>query len=545
MPLNIKHTGLMFLLSIAGTLFLSIAHGQSAQEFLSRADSILNENNYPLALEKYLLTLQVAETEGEHLAMAMAQKNVAVCFYYMRDWQGALKWYYQYLNTVETFGLDSLLANAYYIVGAMYIEAAMVDSAEKYSFRAVELMREAGDHAQLSRTYSTLAQLYLSTSDDTTKMVQMMENAEKYADLSGSSLMAGFAATKRFNYYFGVTKDYRKALEYVSRAEAYYLETGNREAILNAYSGKAQCLIMLRDTAALGYYNKWLAFKDSILNAEKMASTIRYETLYETQKKETALLQQRQLLQEEQRTGRFYKAASAIVALLMLSLFLMFRQRQRHRTELLLKEQNEKAVKEIFHAEQKERIRIARDLHDSIGQKLSVMRMLLSGNRGSTDLQKVSDFMDETAAEVRSISHNLIPEILNFGLMKAIEALADRINSTENVKVRFEVDEAMKDVKLSEQKELSVYRTVQEILSNIVRHSQAEKVDISVRADPQSVQIIIEDNGIGFDTEAIDASQGLGWKNIFARVKLMDGQLKVHSQKNSGSRFILIISRNE
>lgn len=377
MPRNIKrtillfwcsmHPRILFLLFIIGILCLPIAHGQSAQELLNRADSILNENNYPLALERYLLTLQVAETEGEHLAMAMAQKNVAVCFYYMRDWQGALKWYYQYLNTVETFGLDSLLANAYYIVGAMYIEAAMVDSAEKYSFRAVELLLRAKDHAQLSRTYSTLAQLYLGTSDDTTKMVRMLENAEKYADLSGSSLMAGFAATKRFNYYFNVTKDYRKALHYISRAETHYTETGNREAILNAYSGKAQCLIMLRDTAALGYYNKWLAFKDSILIAEKMASTIRYEALYETQKKETALLQQRQLLQEEQRTGRFYRIASAIVALLMLSLFFLFRQRQKHRTELLLKEQNEKAVKEIFHAEQKERIRIARDLHDSIG----------------------------------------------------------------------------------------------------------------------------------------------------------------------------------
>lgn len=171
------------------------------------------------------------------------------------------------------------------------------------------------------------------------------------------------------------------------------------------------------------------------------------------------------------------------------------------------------------------------------------MRMLLSGNRESTDLKKVSDFLDETAAEVRSISHNLIPEILSFGLIKAIDALADRINSTENVQVCSVADESMKDVTLPKQTELSVYRTVQEILSNIVRHSQAEKVDIRVMADPQMVEIIIEDNGIGFDTEAIDASQGLGWKNIFARVKLMDGHLKVHSQKNTGSRFILSIPR--
>jgi hypothetical protein len=111
MPRNNKHTLLphwplmlartTVLLSIVGILCPSIAHGQSAQELLSRADSVLNENNYPLALEKYLIALQVAETEGEHLAIALAQKNVAVCFYYMRDSQSALKWYYRYLNAMK------------------------------------------------------------------------------------------------------------------------------------------------------------------------------------------------------------------------------------------------------------------------------------------------------------------------------------------------------------------------------------------------------------------------------------------------------------
>jgi hypothetical protein len=123
----------------------------------------------------------------------------------------------------------------------------------------------------------------------------MILNAEKYAELSQDKAMMAFAASKRYNYAFYLKKDYDKALKYISKAEKWYLETGNREAIVNAYRAKAECFIMLRDTAAITYMRKWIAFKDSVFQEEKVLNIAKYETLYETEKKEqeNILLQQK------------------------------------------------------------------------------------------------------------------------------------------------------------------------------------------------------------------------------------------------------------
>jgi signal transduction histidine kinase len=252
-------------------------------------------------------------------------------------------------------------------------------------------------------------------------------------------------------------------------------------------------------------------------------------------------MHQQNLLRQEQQRRKMYLVIFGFVVMLLIAIMVIYRQRQQRQTEQLIQQQSEKTLQEIFNAEQKERIRIARDLHDSIGQKLAVMRMLLPKADGNKELEKVSAYLDETANEVRSISHNLIPEILNFGLVKAVENLVDRINSTENICVDFTADEELYKLTLSKQTELSLYRIIQEIISNIIRHSKTEKLKIELNADKNFVHISITDSGIGFNTEAIDESKGLGWKNIFARIKLINGNIKIQSEKNKGSNFLINI----
>ncbi len=207
--------------------------------------------------------------------------------------------------------------------------------------------------------------------------------------------------------------------------------------------------------------------------------------------------------------------------------------------ESILKEQNELVVRQIFQAEQNERIRIARDLHDSIGQKLSVMKMLLPRGDGNKDLEKISSYLDETATEVRAISHNLIPEILNFGLMKALDDMVDKINETESIKVDYSSDMNLNELKLSRQTELSVFRIVQEILNNIIKHAQTPVIHMNIKLETGFVHIVIADKGKGFDLNRIEQSEGIGWKNIFARIQLLNGKIDIHSEKNKGSKFMI------
>lgn len=505
------------------------------------AENLYKQNNNVEAQKNYLKALHLAEKTNNSLIILNCEKAIARCHYYMRDNESALKWYYNYLNSINKYGADSLLSDAYYIIGAMYIEAEIVDSVKKYSYKAIELLEKEKNYAQLSRTYSTLVELHLNTTKNISEIERLLNEAEKYAVLSQNNAMMAFAASKRYNYYFRIKKDYPKALYYVSKSESLYVKTNIREAILNAYRGKAECLIMMKDTSALTYMTKWFLFKDSIFNAEKALSMAKYETAYETEKKETQIKHQKQLLEKESQAKKLYIVIFSVVILLLVSLFFIYRLRTKHKTELLLKEQNEITIKEIYAAEQNERIRIARDLHDSIGQKLSVIRMLLPDSMNNPDIQKVASYVDETANEVRNISHNLIPEVLNLGLIKAIEDLTEKINATKTVSINFIADKELNKIRLTKQTELSLYRIIQEILSNIVRHAKTDKISIELKYLSGFVKIFIQDNGVGIDINSIKNSQGIGWKNIFARIKLINGNINIESEKNRGSNFIINI----
>lgn len=213
--------------------------------------------------------------------------------------------------------------------------------------------------------------------------------------------------------------------------------------------------------------------------------------------------------------------------------------KQENRIQAEIHKQQEIATKAVFDGEQQERIRIARDLHDSIGQMLSVVKMNLSTTE-NTDNQTLQ-LVDKTIAEVRNISHNLIPEELNFGLFNAIEDMCDKINTGTKPYVKLHIAPDIREIKFSRQNELSIYRIVQEVLGNMLKHANATEITLDIEKNHKNIQLAIKDNGKGFDTEKINQSKGLGWKNISARVNLLDGEMKVASEKLVGTRIDILI----
>lgn len=523
--------------------FLSLLTNAASEEDwqLLEAQKHYSQNNYIKAQEEYLKALSKAEKSNNIENVLKCQWGIAVCHYYLHDRKSASKWFYEYLNTVQKNDLDSLLSSAYYYIGVLYIEEEIVDSAMKYMRPAIELMKKEKKYDELSRCYSVLAELYINTTKKPEEIEPMLIQAEKYANISGNKGMQAFASLKWYNYLYRVKKDYKRALPYVIKSEYLYKELKNREAILNVYRAKAECLIKLGDTTAYDYIDKWFYFKDSIFNLEKVENMAKYEKLYETEKKEIQIKHQQEILTKEREANRLYLIISGIIILLVIFLFIVYRIIHKHKTEILLKEQQEITIREIFNAEQKERIRIARDLHDSIGQKLSVMKMLLPQADDNPDVQKISKYIDETANEVRTISHNLIPEILSLGIVKAIHDLIDKINESKKIKIEYDISQDLNKIKLPKQTELSIYRIVQEILNNIIRHSQTNKIYIELKYNNHFIQVNIEDNGVGFDTNNIELSEGIGWKNIFARIKLINGNIQIRSEKNKGSHFLINI----
>jgi signal transduction histidine kinase len=143
--------------------------------------------------------------------------------------------------------------------------------------------------------------------------------------------------------------------------------------------------------------------------------------------------------------------------------------------------------------------------------------------------------IDEACQEIRNISHNLMPgSLIRLGLLAAIKDLIRKINTSK--KIHITLDSNFEETRFDENVEISIYRVIQEIFNNILKHACASEVLISLRrSGEKNLELSIADNGIGFDTSEIANSSGIGWKNIYSRLTMINGSMEINSVKSNGT----------
>ena len=194
----------------------------------------------------------------------------------------------------------------------------------------------------------------------------------------------------------------------------------------------------------------------------------------------------------------------------------------------------------MFEAEEKERSRIAKDLHDGLGQLLSTAKLNVAGLEGEVNeedkilVQNAINLIDEAVNEVRTISHNMMPAaLMEYGLVSAIKSFTNTINESKALHINFNYKGM--DNRLEENKEIALYRVVQEILNNMIKYAKADKITIALNRINNKVHLLISDNGKGFDTSTIHQSKGIGWRNVFSRVSMINGEIDVISAQGKGT----------
>jgi signal transduction histidine kinase len=204
-------------------------------------------------------------------------------------------------------------------------------------------------------------------------------------------------------------------------------------------------------------------------------------------------------------------------------------------------------AKSVIEAEEKERIRIATDLHDGVGQLLSAAKLNLSSlesklNLHNTDEQtafkNAIDLVDDSVKEVRAVSHNMMPNtLLKLGLASAVKEFITKIQGTPNLKVNLEI--VGLTGRLEQEKETILYRVIQEVVSNIIKHAKASELTLQLIKHEKEISILIEDNGVGFDTSKMNDFDGIGLKNILSRVEFINGTVHFDSVVNRGTTVII------
>ncbi|GAB4016464.1 hypothetical protein GCM10028773_09670 [Spirosoma koreense] len=184
--------------------------------------------------------------------------------------------------------------------------------------------------------------------------------------------------------------------------------------------------------------------------------------------------------------------------------------------------QLDKAQKEVIAAQETERRRLAADLHDDIGTSLVALRGKLGQNSDAEHL------LDKIITDVRMVSHNLLPlDLHDLGLPDALAEVARRLETASGIRFLFLCSDGV--VPLSSSADLIVYRTVQSLMQNIVRHSRASEAVIQLVYYEQHLNITVEDNGRGMDTQPVKNSRGIGLKNVHSRIRSLNGSVAIDS----------------
>ncbi|MBC7413071.1 MAG: hypothetical protein H7331_11540 [Bacteroidia bacterium] len=327
------------------------------------------------------------------------------------------------------------------------------------------------------------------------------------------------------------------------KAELTYKKALKEFSLIGSKKNTVGVFMMLKKLAVKRHYwQQAYAYNDSAntilkqIDNANIANNIALLNIdYETEKKNATITQQAETLANKNNT------IVLLLAIVLLVSVLAWYAYKNYTTKIILKlqHQQQNAALQIIAAEQKERMRIAQELHDGIGQKLTVLKMYASVDETKNTLQL--NLLNDTISEVRSISHKMMPEIINLGLVTALRDLCEKINVAKLVTCSFTIDEASQKLKLASDTELSIYRIVQEVLNNMLKHAQAKKISIKISTQVSTLSIVIIDDGIGFNTKAIHTSSGIGWDNIITRAKIIKATVDVASSAK-GTNIILNIN---
>lgn len=211
--------------------------------------------------------------------------------------------------------------------------------------------------------------------------------------------------------------------------------------------------------------------------------------------------------------------------------------------------QNEILRNTIF-AQEKERKRIAQDLHDEVGAMLSVVKLNVARieKKSLDDKPKelageTKSYLDEVITQVRSISRDLLPPSLErSGIYHAIDELANRVNRSDQLKIL--CSKTGDQFRLDSKKELALFRIVQELLNNAIKHANATVIHLKLRFAGQYLAVLLSDNGEGFNLqEKMDT--GLGLKNLESRTEILGAGFRMNSQPGNGTKAFICINREE
>ena len=348
-------------------------------------------------------------------------------------------------------------------------------------------------------------------------------------------------------YIYYLNNDFKKAMLYLDTTYTIASETGSAEYIMYAASGMAEIEGKLGNyKSAAEYLTLQMNLSDSISNVKSKINANFLNIQYQTAQKEAQInLQQASIRQKNTLNYILIGSAASLLVISLLG-YRNYRNKQKLQQQRITELETEKqltATEAVLKGEEQERTRLAKDLHDGLGGMLSGIKYSLNTMKGNLVMtpdnaqafERSMDMLDSSIKEMRRVAHNMMPEALvNFGLDTALKDFCNDINQSGALKLSYQ-SIGLKDTVIEQTTAIAIFRIVQELLNNTMKHSAATNAIVQVSKMDDLLSVTVEDDGKGFDASILEKSKGIGWENIKNRVEFLKGKLDVNSQSGKGT----------
>lgn len=534
-----------------------------AESALNLAASIGNQGK---ALEEMQYLMELAPIVKKHKnykVLALINSNLGISFYNDSDYSLAYFYFnenhiaYERTKAYSQFAVDRL------VFASCLMEMDSLPRAKKELDRALTLLEKEPDSPRWHLYYQELGEYYSKVK----KFPEALQEFERSMTIIKDQKYYGALPQQYLQYVetYGDMGDFNKEKEYMLK---FYEEVKNNNPPEELYALKELAKYENRDKnykKAMAYTQAYFELNDSINADEKEKEAARLEKLYQKEKKDREILELQNLnnqtdLDLERKKSQNYLLFFLLGTLLFISIsgYLTYNNRQKkamlkeqvqtQEIQQLKVEQERKLFGVMMEGVEQERKRLAADLHDGLGGRLSGISIKLSrlteNKKAKTLLPHLDDILrnlDDSLQELRGVARNLMPEtLLKYGLKAAVEDYCSTLGDKEtNITLQFYNTEKVTD----KNELLTLYRIIQELINNAIKHARATEILVQCIVSDSKIDITIEDDGKGFHVDDTTKKIGVGLTSLKNRVDYLKGSMDIRSEINEGTSINIQIEK--
>ncbi|HXU27753.1 MAG TPA: tetratricopeptide repeat protein [Bacteroidia bacterium] len=492
-----------------------------------------DKNQSKEAAKLYLEGSNLAETHNLNYYIAVFQNNLGLIKYYSEDYKGALTDFQKALPIAEKENNKRLASHIQMNLCLANISNKNETEAHKMFEKAIEYSKTNNLPIELASSYINLGSAYINSNKSNEALV--------YIDSAIALLQKHNLVDELTKAYIGKVeifiklKNITKAEDALVNAEKLVKKTGNLRDLSSCYLMQYQIKLANNNyKEALSNYLIYSKLKDSLQNQIDNKVIQELQLSYKIQKKENELEKERSKslsLEASNQEERFLKWLAIGSGLFFLTVilaisFLIYNRK--------IREKQDEFSKQLIQSIEEERHRIARDLHDDIGQSLSILKSKTS--KENSDKLEIKEELERIIEQTREISNNLYPSHLEkIGLVRSIAGLIENIQSSVGIECSFNIAPDVEN--LSSSTKTHLFRIIQECTNNTIKHANASALKVSIDSKKDGFIYTYIDNGQG--TNKQKSNIGLGLNSIRERAKILNGSLQIDDKLAKGFKLII------